>query len=130
MEINYLYLGGIYMLEVKPLDDIMMHFEWVFVAYIVLFIIICINFYKAIKIRRNLINNNSVRKSIQTLDLIGDVLCLIAMCAGLMFQGILADNNAPNWAYWNETLKIISFISLIIFIIKLIVVFKKRKTDY
>lgn len=131
MEINYLLLREMRnMVEVKPLDDIMMHFKWVFVAYVILFIIICINFYKSIKIRKNLINNNVVRKSIQTLDLIIDSLCLIAMCAGLMFQGILADNNALNWGYWSEALKIISAISLIIFILKLIVIFKKRKTEY
>lgn len=118
------------MIEVKPLDDIMMYFKWVFIAYTVLFIIVCINFYKAIKIRRNLINNNVVRKSIHTLDLIVDILCLIAMSSGFMFQGVLADNNALNWAYWRDILIGISAVSLIIFILTAIVAIKKKKNDY
>ncbi|MGG7059612.1 hypothetical protein ACQPUY_11785 [Clostridium nigeriense] len=118
------------MLEVKPLDDVMNHFQWIFIAYIVLFIIVCINFYKAIKIRKKLINNNAIRKSIQTLDLIIDILCGLAMYAGLMFQGVLADNNALNWTYWNDILIIISMVSLIIFILNVILVVKKKKIDY
>lgn len=118
------------MLEVKPLDDVMQHFHWVFIAYIVLFIIVCINFYKAIKIRKNLINNNVIRKLINTYDLIIDILCGLAMYAGIMFQGVLADNNALNWTYWNDILIGISIGSLIIFILNIIVVFKKKKSDY
>ena len=118
------------MLEVKPLDDVMQHFQWIFVAYIVLFIIVCINFYKAIRIRKSLINNNAIRKVIQTLDLIVDILCLIAMSSGLVFQGVLADNNALNWTYWSDRLVGISVASLIIFILTVIVVIKKKKGDY
>ena len=118
------------MLEVKPLDDVMQHFQWIFAAYIVLFIIICINFYKAIRIRKSLMNNNAIRKVIQTLDLAVDILCGLAMYAGLMFQGVLADNNALNWTYWSDILVGISVASLIIFILNVIVVIKKKKNDY
>lgn len=117
------------MLEVKPLDNVMNNFQFVFIAYIVLFIIVCINFYKAIRIRKNLINNNVIRKLINTYDLIIDVLCGVAMYAGLIFQGVLADNNALNWTYWNDILIGISIISLIIFILNIIVVVKK-KSEY
>ena len=118
------------MLEVSPLEDVMLHFQWVFIAYIILFGIICINFYKAIKIRKYLINNNSIRKSIQALDLVVDVLCGVAMYAGIIFQGVLADNNALNWNYWSDILVGISVGSLIIFILTVIVVTKKKKSDY
>lgn len=114
------------MLEVKPLDNVMNNFQFVFIAYIVLFIIVCINFYKAIRIRKNLINNNVIRKLINTYDLIIDVLCGVAMYTGLIFQGVLADNNALNWTYWNDILIGISIISLIIFILNIIVVVKKK----
>ena len=117
------------MVDIKPLDDVMQHFQWLFIAYIVLFIIVCINLYKAIRIRKNLINNNVIRKLINTYDLIIDILCGIAMYAGLIFQGVLADNNALNWTYWNDILVGISIISLIIFILNIIVVVKKKK-DY
>ncbi len=115
------------MLEVKPLDNVMNHFQLVFIAYIVLFIIVCINFYKAIKIRKNLINNNLIRKLINTYDLIIDVLCGVAMYTGIIFQGILADNNALNWTFWNDILIVISILSLIIFILNIIVVVKKKR---
>ncbi|MBE6053372.1 MAG: hypothetical protein E7212_05575 [Clostridium sartagoforme] len=118
------------MLEVKPLDDVMMHFQWVFMAYIILFSVVCINFYKAIKIRKHLINNNAIRKSINALDLIVDVLCGVAMYGGLMFMGVLADNNALKWSYWNDILVGISIASLIIFILTVILVIKKKKSDY
>ncbi len=114
------------MLEVKPLDNVMNNFQFVFIAYIILFIIVCINFYKAIRIRKNLINNNVIRKLINTYDLIIDVLCGVAMYTGLIFQGVLADNNALNWTYWNDILIGISIISLIIFILNIIVVVKKK----
>lgn len=117
------------MIDIKPLDDVMQHFQWVFIAYIVLFIIVCINLYKAIMIRKNLINNNVIRKLINTYDLIVDILCGIAMYAGIIFQGVLADNNALNWTYWNNVLVGISIISLIIFILNIVVVVKKKK-DY
>ncbi|WP_156627279.1 hypothetical protein [Clostridium tertium] len=61
------------MLEIKPLDDVMKYFQWIFTAYIILFIIVCINFYKAIKIRKKLVNNNAIRKIINTFDLIIDI---------------------------------------------------------
>ena len=115
------------MVDIKPLDDVMKHFQWVFIAYIVLFIIVCINLYKAIRIRKNLINNNVIRKLINTYDLIIDILCGIAMYAGIIFQGFLADNNALNWTYWNDVLVAISIISVIIFIINIVVVVKKKK---
>ncbi|VYU55320.1 Uncharacterised protein [Clostridium tertium] len=63
----------VYMLEIKPLDDVMKYFQWIFTAYIILFIIVCINFYKAIKIRKKLVNNNAIRKIINTFDLIIDI---------------------------------------------------------
>ena len=117
------------MLEVKPLDNVMNHFQLVFIAYIVLFIIICVNFYKAIRVRKNLINNNVIRKLINTYDLIIDVLCGVAMYAGIIFQGVLADNNALNWTFWNDVLIGISILSLVIFILNIVVVVKKKK-DY
>lgn len=118
------------MLEVKPLDNVMQQFQLIFIAYIVLFSIVCINLYKAIKIRKYLMNNNAIRKSIQVLDLIVDILCGIGMYSGLMFQGVLADNNALNWTSWNYILIGISIVSLIIFILNIILVFKKKKSDY
>lgn len=115
------------MIDIKPLDDVMQHFQWVFIAYVVLFIIVCINLYKAIKVRKNLINNNVIRKLINIYDLIVDILCVIAMYAGLIFQGVLADNNALNWNFWSNILVVISIVSLIIFILNIGVVVKKKK---
>lgn len=44
-----------------------------------------------------------------------------------MFQGGLADNNALGHTTWSNRLLILSIASLIIFVLNVIVVFKKRK---
>ncbi len=49
------------------------------------------------------------------------------MFTGHLFQGVLADNNALGWNTWNNRLLLISIMSLIIFILNLIVVFKNNK---
>lgn len=112
---------------IDPLTDVMSYFRFVFFAYIVLFIVISLNFYKAICIRKNASNDNSNHRLIQSYDLIIDILCGLAMIGGLIFQGVLADNNALVNTNWSNALMLLSIGSLIIFILNVIVVFKKRK---
>lgn len=112
---------------VKPLNDIMSYFEFAFFAYIVLFIIVCLNFYKALYISKNKHNGNSIGKLIQISDLVINILCGVAMASGLIFQGVLADNNAFGHNTWLNILLAISIISLIIFVLNVIAVFRKRK---
>ncbi|GAA0180882.1 hypothetical protein SH2C18_35010 [Clostridium sediminicola] len=112
---------------VNPLDDVMSYFEFTFFAYIVLFIIVSLNFYKAVSIRKNLPNGNSISKLILRIDLVIDILCGIAMLAGLIFQGVLADNNALGHNTWFSILLGISIVSFIIFALNVIVVLKRRK---
>lgn len=116
-------------MEVKPLDDVMHHFQWIFFAYVVLFIIVCVNFYKAIHINKKLKDSNYSGKSIQIFDLGIDVLCGLAMAAGCMFQGVLADNNALDWTIWTRKLEIICIASFIIFILNVIVVLKEKTLE-
>ena len=112
---------------VKPLDDVMYYFGFAFFAYIVLFIIVCLNLYKALYIRKNTPNGNSISKLIQISDLVIDILCGVAMAGGLIFQGVLADNNALGHKTWLNTLLAISIVSLIIFVLNVIAIFRKRK---
>ncbi len=112
---------------VKPLDDVMSYFEFAFFAYIVLLIIVSLNFYKALYIRKNLPDGNSIGKLVQKLDLIIGVFCGIAMFAGLIFQGVLADNNALGYHAWSNILLGISSVSFIIFALNVIVVLRERK---
>lgn len=111
---------------VEPLKDVMSYFHFVFVAYIVLFIIVVVNFYKALHIRK-LSEDKSKGRFVQRFDLFIDVLCGVAMAAGLMFQGVLVDNNALGHEGWFNWLLAISIGSLIIFILNIIVVFKEKK---
>lgn len=113
-------------MEVKPLDDVMFHFQWVFFAYAALLVVVVGNFFKAIYI------NNSMKKdgkTIQVMDLVIDVICGLAMAAGFMFQGVLADNNAVGYEIWGDRLLLIAFSSLVVFILNVIIVFipSKRK---
>ena len=112
---------------VKPLDDVMFYFSYAFLAYIVLFVIVCLNFYKALSMRKHLTPYHSKIKFIQLVDLFIDILCGLAMFGGLMFTGVLADNNALNWGYWSYLLSGISLASFIVFIFHVLVVFTKPK---
>ena len=40
------------MIEIKPLDDVMNYFIWIFVTYIALFLVIIINFLKALYLNK------------------------------------------------------------------------------
>ena len=125
---NYnLYRGDIRMTEIKSLDDVMFHFRWIFIAFIVLFIIVCVNFIKALYINKYMKQGEAKGKIIQFVDLGIDVLCGIAMYAGLLFHGVLADNNAVNWNVWSNRLVVISIVSFVIFILNIIVIFNKRE---
>ncbi|EQB85849.1 phosphatidylglycerophosphate synthase [Clostridium punense] len=110
---------------VEPLNDVMSYFHFVFIAYIVLFIIVLVNFYKALHIKK-LSENKYKRSFAEKVDLFIDVLCGIAMAAGIMFQGVLADNNASGHEGWSNWLLAIAIVSLIIFILNVIVVFKEN----
>lgn len=111
---------------IEPLNDVMSYFHFVFIAYIVLFIIVVTNFYKALHIRK-LSENKPKGSFAEKIDLFIDILCGAAMAAGLMFQGVLADNNALGHNGWFNLLLGISIGSLIIFILNVIVVFKEKK---
>ncbi|PKM95636.1 MAG: hypothetical protein CVU84_02195 [Firmicutes bacterium HGW-Firmicutes-1] len=114
---------------VKSLDDVMSYFEFVFFAYIVLLIIVSLNFYKALYIRKNFTVGNSIGKLIQKLDLVIGVFCGVAMFAGLIFQGVLADNNALGYNAWFNRLLGISIVSFIIFALNVIVVLRERQEE-
>lgn len=114
-------------MEINPLDDVMFYFQWIFIAFIVLFIIVCANFIKALYINKYMKQGEAKGKTIQLFDLGIDVLCGIAMYRGLLFHGVLADNNAMNWNVWCNRLVVISMISFVIFILNIIVIFRKRE---
>ncbi|CDG00937.1 hypothetical protein [Clostridium chauvoei] len=106
--------------EISNVEDIMYHFKFAFFPYIVLFIIVIVNFCKAIYS-----NKKKTERNFNKIDLIIDVFCGIAMWSGLMFQGVLADNSAGGYNVWAISLEIISIISFIIFIANLILVLKR-----
>lgn len=113
------------MLEIKPLDDVMHYFNWAFMAYSVLFLTVCLNLFKACYIRRHSISKE--KRLMQFIDLFIDVLCGLAMYGGLMFLGVLADNNATGCLHYFKILSFISITSFIIFIINCIIVLKPQK---
>jgi hypothetical protein len=89
--------------------------------------IVSLNFYKTLYIRKNLPDSNYIGKLIQRIDLVIDVFCGAAKVAGLVFQGVLADNNAVGQNTWLNTLLGISTVSFIIFVLNVIIVLRERK---
>jgi hypothetical protein len=114
-------------MEIKPLDDVMSYFQYTFFAYIVLFIVISLNYCKALYITRNFSCRNSAGKFIKGFDLFIDILCGMAMLAGLMFQGVLADNNALGHNNWLLMLLGISLVSFIVIALNAMMVLRGRK---
>jgi len=115
------------MIEIKPLDDVMNYFIWIFVTYIALFLVIIINFLKALYLNKK--STSKDNKAVMVIDLIVDVICGLAMFCGLMFLGVLADNNGLNWVYWDKWLWFISATSFTIFIINMIIVMTNKKVS-
>ena len=113
------------MIEIKSLDNIMNYFIWIFVTYIALFFVIIINFLKILYLNKK--STSKYNKTVMIIDLIIDIICGLAMFCGLMFMGVLADNNALNWIYWNKWLWFISATSFTIFIINIIIVMTNKK---
>lgn len=111
-------------MEIKPLDDVMYYFLWIFAAYISLFVVIVVNFLKALYLKKKITSKRT--RVIMSVDLIVDVICGLSMLGGIMFMGVLADNNAFNWSYWNKWLWFISATSFTIFIINLFIVINNK----
>lgn len=112
---------------IKPLDDVMSYYHFSFLAYVILFIIVCLNFFITLYIKKKSQQDSLIVALVQKVNLIIDVLCGLAMAGGLIFQGVLADNNALGHNKWFIGLLVISILSFIIFMINLIIVFKERK---
>lgn len=108
--------------EISNLEDIMYYFKYAFFPYIVLFIVVIVNLVKVIYSYKK--EKNFKGNVFSGMDLVIDILCGIAMSAGLLFQGVLADNNVVGYTLWCNALVIISIVSLIIFIVNLVLVFK------
>lgn len=125
LDINNPYKN--YVSEITNVQDIMYYFKFAFFPYIVLFIVVITNFYKANYLSKS--EKDIDRYAITKVDLVVDVLCGLAMGAGLVFQGVLADNNAPGHMGWSRVLIIISAISFIIFIINLVIVSREKLNE-
>lgn len=115
------------MIRINPLDDIMNYFSMIFITYISLFLIIIINFLKALYLNKKNSSNNI--RATMFIDLVVDLICGLTMLCGLMFMGVLADNNAPNWSYWNNWLWFISATSATIFIINIALTLIRKKEN-
>jgi hypothetical protein len=85
-----------------------------------------VNFFIALSIKKNASQDNLIGTLVQKVNLVIDVLCGIAMAWGLIFQGVLADNNALGYNNWFLGLLGISILSFIIFVLNVIIVFEKR----
>ncbi len=115
------------MQEVSSLADIMSYFNYIFIAYSMLLVIIAINVIKAFYVRKREITPKC--KWIQIGDVIVNTLCGIAMYFGILFAGVLADNNAPNIHQWMYVMMSIAFIGLLLYIIHLIIIVRINNRD-
>lgn len=106
-------------MAVSPLQDIMSYYLWNFSAYLFAMAIIFLNaarsvyFYLRSK-RRPLYPKRG------RMDLLISLLCGVSLAMGLMFQGILADNNAPGIYRWSSYLWMVCLVSLALFVVQIV----------
>lgn len=106
-------------MAVSPLQDIMSYYLWNFSAYLFALAIIFLNsarsvyFYFRSK-RRPLYPKRG------RMDLLVSLLCGVSLAMGLMFQGILADNNAPGIYRWSSYLWMVCLVSLALFVVQIV----------
>lgn len=109
------------------ITDIMYYYGMLFVGYYFTFGIVCVNVFKSVYVL--FINKKQAHSNtlIKTFDIVTSVLSGLILASGLYFQGILADNSAPNINFWSKRLFIISIVSFILFLVQVILYsFKKE----
>lgn len=105
------------------MQDVMHYFGWNFSAYVIAMCIVFINtgrsvYYYMGNKKRNVISKHG------GIDIIISVLCGAVLAGGMVFQGILADNNAPDWNAWTNRLLIICGVSVALFVVQIVFYFK------
>lgn len=109
------------------ITDIMYYYGMLFVGYYFAFGIVCVNIFKAIYLLFTNKKQADSNTSIKTFDIVTTILSGLILASGLYFQGILADNSAPNINFWSKRLFIISAGSFILFLVQVILYsFKKE----
>nr|WP_300003907.1 zf-HC2 domain-containing protein [Tissierella sp.] len=109
------------------ITDIMYYYGMLFVGYYFAFAIVATNVFKSIYvlfIKQKQATSNTL---IKTFDIVTSILSGLILASGLYFQGILADNSAPNIDFWSKRLFIISIVSFILFIVQVILYSFNRK---
>lgn len=106
-----------------PLQDVMNYYLWNFSAYLVALAIIFLNAARSVYFfLRN--KRWPIYPKRGRMDLLISLLCGVILGEGLAFQGILADNNAPNIYHWTSYLWMICLAALVLFLVQVIFHFK------
>lgn len=100
---------------VNVIDDIMQYYHFNFIAIYCLAIVILISTILSFKMQFN--------KGILFLY---SIFSEIGLLSGMLFIGVLQDNNAPNISFWRNQLWILIFISIVGLLLQLIQLFRKK----
>ncbi|WP_283606602.1 hypothetical protein [Faecalispora anaeroviscerum] len=104
-------------MTVNPLQDIMNYYLWSFSAYLFAMAIIFLNAARSVYFFLRSKSRPLYPKR-GRMDLLISMLCGISLVLGLMFQGVLADNGAPDIYHWSSYLWMICLVSLALFIVQ------------
>ena len=106
-------------MAVSPLQDIMNHYLWNFSAYLLALAIVLLNAARSVYFYLRSKHRPLYPKR-GRLDLLISLLCGVSLAMGLMFQGVLADNNAPDIYRWSSYLWMVCLVSLALFVIQIV----------
>lgn len=95
--------------------ELMHYFYFEFNVYIMLLIIIFINFLKAFLSYRRLLDKKE-GICIQFTDLITSIICGIALLSAIFFQGVIADIASEASAIWFKRVFAVCIVSSILFV--------------
>lgn len=104
-----LAIGGNY----SSILELMQYFYFEFNVYIMLLVIIFINFLKALLSYRRILNKNE-EICIQFTDVITSIVCGIALLSAIFFQGVIADISSTASNIWFNRVFAICIVSFIL----------------
>ncbi len=103
--------------EYSSILELMHYFYFEFNVYIILLMIIVINFMKIfLEYRKSLQHNGDI--SIHSTDMITSLLCVIAMGNALYLQGVISDISNEASEIWFHRVFVICIVSFILFVLQ------------
>lgn len=110
-------------------EELMYYFDIQFSVYYILTLIVAMNCIKVVVNYVFIRKGKKAKFSSSVFDLITSMLAGIGLGTGMLFQGVLADVSFKHFEIWGDKLLLLCIVSLVLFIIQFIFVFKIKTKE-